>query len=501
MRRVLNTMRWGGLAVLLIVVTVGCEEDVKPEGKADKKSPQVKKTPTAKPGDKTAPAKTGNTKKRVSEKSPQAKKTLATAPTPAPVKPATAKKAKTPRRPVPKPVTASPELAQASPAPRPIAAKPTPKPVKTSPTPMPPAPPLEIRKLSDQQIALYNNLQQKNLQLLLDLRSAEEHNLKLRRALLESRKLGSKFRAKENQNNVTIEMQKREICELNKKLKHGGRAVGDKASLVSRKKAELESSKAIAELKRLKDAHEKLQIRYKLARMSDPARKVRKLLVEVQNLNAKIQSLEATHRKLAHTVVTQSDKNRALQERYAGLIHEFTELKKTLQKAIQQVRLARKETARQQNAAAAATRQAKRLARQLAQAKRAAAIAAKTRPAPPKATPAKPAAKPKRIAARTKPKTAPAKPAKPAKRTRKPAAPIDGTHLAGKITAIKDMVVLVNLGKQHGLEKGMRLIVYRDDQFVGYLRVEEIGKAEAAGVLTRKILDPKVGDNVIDRLE
>ena len=57
------------------------------------------------------------------------------------------------------------------------------------------------------------------------------------------------------------------------------------------------------------------------------------------------------------------------------------------------------------------------------------------------------------------------------------------------------------LGEEAGLEEGMRLIAYRNDRFIGYLRVEEVSTREAACSFTRKIIEPKAGDSVIDRLE
>ncbi len=75
--------------------------------------------------------------------------------------------------------------------------------------------------------------------------------------------------------------------------------------------------------------------------------------------------------------------------------------------------------------------------------------------------------------------------------------------------AVKKLTLLVGIGvflcapgcEGAGLEEGMRLIAYRNDRFIGYLRVEEVSTREAACSFTRKIIEPKPGDNVIDRLE
>ncbi len=82
-----------------------------------------------------------------------------------------------------------------------------------------------------------------------------------------------------------------------------------------------------------------------------------------------------------------------------------------------------------------------------------------------------------------------------------PVAPDVVQPIAGEISAVNDMVVMVDLGRDNDLEEGMRLIAYRDDKFIGYLRVEQVGTSESACTFTRQILQPCVGDKVIDRLE
>jgi hypothetical protein len=73
--------------------------------------------------------------------------------------------------------------------------------------------------------------------------------------------------------------------------------------------------------------------------------------------------------------------------------------------------------------------------------------------------------------------------------------------IAGSITAVKGLMVMVDVGKDYGVDEGMRLIAYRDDKFVGYLRVEQVGLREAACTFSRQILPPQIGDHVVDRLE
>lgn len=77
---------------------------------------------------------------------------------------------------------------------------------------------------------------------------------------------------------------------------------------------------------------------------------------------------------------------------------------------------------------------------------------------------------------------------------------IEINRLAGKITSIDDQIIKINVGSLHGLQAGMRLIVYRRDKFVGYLRVDIVGDTTAAGAMSRQVFAPQIGDNVVDRL-
>lgn len=83
--------------------------------------------------------------------------------------------------------------------------------------------------------------------------------------------------------------------------------------------------------------------------------------------------------------------------------------------------------------------------------------------------------------------------------TPSPATQPDGP-ITGQIQTLREVLVTLNIGRAEGLSRGMRLIVFRDDQFVGYLQVDHVEEHTASGTITRKVLEPKVGDFVIDRL-
>jgi predicted nuclease with TOPRIM domain len=72
--------------------------------------------------------------------------------------------------------------------------------------------------------------------------------------------------------------------------------------------------------------------------------------------------------------------------------------------------------------------------------------------------------------------------------------------IAGTITAIRGELASINIGSAHGVVRGLKLFIYRDASFVGYLRVDEVDEGEAAGTIVDKQLDPVEGDKVTNDL-
>jgi chromosome segregation ATPase len=72
--------------------------------------------------------------------------------------------------------------------------------------------------------------------------------------------------------------------------------------------------------------------------------------------------------------------------------------------------------------------------------------------------------------------------------------------ITGQVTAVRDDLASVNVGSSSGVKKGMRLIVYRGEAFVGYLDVEVVESRKAAGYLRTTKLIPQAGDKVTNRL-
>ncbi len=74
-------------------------------------------------------------------------------------------------------------------------------------------------------------------------------------------------------------------------------------------------------------------------------------------------------------------------------------------------------------------------------------------------------------------------------------------EITGNITSVDQNIAEVDVGSAKGLKSGMKLIVYRNDKFVAYLRIEEVDVDSAAGVIEKKQLDPIVGDKATTKLD
>ena len=78
----------------------------------------------------------------------------------------------------------------------------------------------------------------------------------------------------------------------------------------------------------------------------------------------------------------------------------------------------------------------------------------------------------------------------------------DKGPIIGTITSVnlKDGLASVNVGKVKGIEKGMVLVIYRSDQFIGRLQIESVELDHAAGIIVDKKVDPKVNDKVASKI-
>jgi chromosome segregation ATPase len=83
----------------------------------------------------------------------------------------------------------------------------------------------------------------------------------------------------------------------------------------------------------------------------------------------------------------------------------------------------------------------------------------------------------------------------------KTTAPQAAVKIDGSVTAVNGGVAQINLGSTSGVKKGMKFFVYRNDNFVAYLQIEEVDAGRAAGVITDAKRDVRQGDKVSTSLE
>ncbi len=69
-------------------------------------------------------------------------------------------------------------------------------------------------------------------------------------------------------------------------------------------------------------------------------------------------------------------------------------------------------------------------------------------------------------------------------------------NVSGKITAVRNGLASINIGSAQGVKEGMKLMVYRGDNFVSYLRVEEVRVDRAVGTIADQVLQPAQDDKV-----
>lgn len=76
---------------------------------------------------------------------------------------------------------------------------------------------------------------------------------------------------------------------------------------------------------------------------------------------------------------------------------------------------------------------------------------------------------------------------------------IEPPKIQGTITAVDNDVASINIGAAKGIKKGMKLIVFRDGNFVAFLQVQLVDLNSAAGVIVNKRLEPRATDKVKTR--
>ncbi len=69
-------------------------------------------------------------------------------------------------------------------------------------------------------------------------------------------------------------------------------------------------------------------------------------------------------------------------------------------------------------------------------------------------------------------------------------------NISGTVTSVRDNLASINIGSAQGVKEGMKLMIYRGDNFVAYLRIEEVRVDRAVGTVADQRLQPMQDDKV-----
>lgn len=76
----------------------------------------------------------------------------------------------------------------------------------------------------------------------------------------------------------------------------------------------------------------------------------------------------------------------------------------------------------------------------------------------------------------------------------------DKGPIIGTVTTVTGNLASINVGKVKGIEKGMVLVIYRSDEYIGRLQIESVELDNAAGVIVDKKHEPKANDKVVTKI-
>lgn len=76
----------------------------------------------------------------------------------------------------------------------------------------------------------------------------------------------------------------------------------------------------------------------------------------------------------------------------------------------------------------------------------------------------------------------------------------DKPTIKGTVTSVQGNLVSINIGRAQGITKDMVLVVYRNAEYIGKLRIDMVELDHAAGVVEDKKHTPQIYDNVTTRV-
>jgi len=80
-------------------------------------------------------------------------------------------------------------------------------------------------------------------------------------------------------------------------------------------------------------------------------------------------------------------------------------------------------------------------------------------------------------------------------------APVPTDKIEGSVIAVRDQLASLNVGSKDKVKKDMVFIIYRGAEFVGHLRVADVGTNNCAGVVYETVRDVRVGDKATTKLD
>lgn len=85
-----------------------------------------------------------------------------------------------------------------------------------------------------------------------------------------------------------------------------------------------------------------------------------------------------------------------------------------------------------------------------------------------------------------------------AMRNVRPRTPVSATAIRGKIVGVSGDIITMSVGASDGVERDMVFVIYRGDEYIGDVAINDVSPDLAAGRLTSSTVMPAAGDYVTD---
>jgi hypothetical protein len=78
---------------------------------------------------------------------------------------------------------------------------------------------------------------------------------------------------------------------------------------------------------------------------------------------------------------------------------------------------------------------------------------------------------------------------------------VEGPKIEATVTAVKENLASLNVGSASKVKKDMVFIIYRGAEFVGHLRIADVGTTTCAGVVYEAVKEVRVNDKATNKLD